>query len=252
MIALDISASMRANDLPPSRLRAAQTVLAGLIPGWTQDRIGLILFSGTSQPLVPLTGDHDALLESLAAADAGEFQLDGTALGDALQSAAGCLEAAREELKRPQAVILATDGNNNRGSDPEAMARELHARGIRLYILGLGGRKRIPRWEEDPQGKWIPLRDGRGERQYWEPLHPDVLQRLAGLAGGDFFSTQAPGEISLALEKIRVLEKRHSQSRVIPRTDKPEEWFVWPLGLALIFLALERGLRRTRWKGINA
>lgn len=250
MLVLDLSESMRANDIKPNRLAAARAVLQKFIMERKLDRVGIVVFSGAGFTLMPLTTDYPSVIAGLQDITTNTVRIEGTAIGEALLTAANrLLEAGMENFSENSSpgrvVILATDGVNNRGIDPEAAARILAEKGLKLYTISLGGEERVPRFRRDFSGQLVPLRDVYGRRLYWEKPDEDTLRRLAEIGGGQYFQAGNRGKLEEVLDQINKLEK---QKVTLKRSVEHQEWFFWPLALALFFLGLERILARTRFR----
>ncbi len=135
VLALDVSSSMLSRDLLPDRLSAAKEIAANFIKGRPSDRIGLVIFSGESYTLCPLTLDHNMLVQQLKMAEPGFLQ-DGTAIGDGLGLAVARLIDSPLQGK---VIIQLTDGVSTRNTiSPEAAADEAAKNRITVYTIGVG------------------------------------------------------------------------------------------------------------------
>jgi Ca-activated chloride channel homolog len=141
MLALDVSLSMTATDVSPSRIRAAEEALVGFVRGLPAGiRVGLVTFAGYATTVVPLTDDHERVIGGVGALSLGR----GTVIGDAL------LEALRSfpDLEERQAlggdpasyavIVLLSDGANRGGTSPALAVRELEAAQVRVHTIGVG------------------------------------------------------------------------------------------------------------------
>jgi Ca-activated chloride channel family protein len=141
VMALDISGSMLAQDFKPDRLEAAKRISTQFISGRTNDRIGLVIFSGESFTQCPLTTDHTSLINLFNNVHNGMIE-DGTAIGLALANAVSRIKDSDAVSK---VIILLTDGVNNRGSiEPLTAAEIAKTFGIRVYTIGVGTRGIAP------------------------------------------------------------------------------------------------------------
>jgi Ca-activated chloride channel family protein len=235
MLALDLSESMRANDLRPNRLAVAKKVLRQFVLEHPYDRVGLTVFSGASVVAVPLTFDHAALLSRLEELSTNTLGLEGTAMGEAMFTAAKALLQARRanqaDLRLGSVLVLTTDGDNNRGTPPGSAAAILVRESIHFYLIGLGGRARIPRFEYDPLGRRIPLTDPYGAQQYWEPMGEPLMREIARSGQGRYFQAADAAAYQAALFEMSRIEKKSG------RKSEPgpvEELFFYPLGMTLL------------------
>jgi Ca-activated chloride channel family protein len=131
VLCVDTSGSMRATDITPSRSEAAATAVRAFIDGAPDGtRLGIVAFASGAGLVQPLTTDKDALREAVGRIP---FPNGGTAIGDALETAA---EALPSNGKR--AIVLITDGVNNLGSDPQAVAQSVGGNGIEIDTIGIG------------------------------------------------------------------------------------------------------------------
>ena len=235
MLTLDLSTSMNATDLQPTRIAAAKEALQSFISGRANDRMGLVVFAARGYTQCPLTLDYPALLEFLEQSNIGLLD-DGTAIGMAIATAAGRL---KDSAAKSRIVILLTDGMNNAGEiDPATAAKMAKALGIKVYTIGVGKegvfRQKIP----DPV---------YGERtiNVRTEIDEGLLVRIAGITGGAYFRAQDEDSLKKIYKEIDLLEKTEMKTRVYLRKT---DWFVWPLGLALALVLMEIAIPATRWR----
>ena len=189
VLLLDVSRSMDARDVAPSRLgrarRAAQALLAGLAPG---DRAALAAFAGRGVLLSPLTPDRVALAELLAGLDSELVRPRGSDLGAGVTSALGAFEAGSE---RPRAIFVLSDGEDPARRSDLGAAAALRAE-VRVHAAAIGSDAGGPIPDHG-----VPLRDDAGEIV---TTRRDAarLARLANATGGELFAADAWGEIDVA------------------------------------------------------
>lgn len=247
VIALDVSRSMLAEDVAPSRLekaRAEAEVLLDHLPG---TRVGVVLFAGRAVPRCPLTSDAAIIRRCLAVAHPEMIPVQGTDLGEAISLASAFLtrdpSAARmRPQSRARAILVISDGEDHAGRS-EGAARAAAQDGIAVLAAGIGepGGARIPVPGEGNFGGYHADRTGR---HVVTRLDEDVLRRVARSGmyvrigqGGASLTDLAPGLRGLAVAS-EPMEEYVSYA----------ERYQWPLGAALLLLALERGhaIRRRR------
>ncbi len=178
VLALDISPSMRAEDLRPrNRLFVAKETARAFIKQRPHDRIGLVAFAATSFTQCPLTLDHAVLIELLDAIDFGMAE-DGTAIGMGLATAVARLKESKTPSK---VVVLLTDGQNNRGAiDPLTGAELAHALGVKVYTVLVGRGGVVP----------VPVDDpilGRRTEMVRMEVDEGTLREIARRTGGRFY-----------------------------------------------------------------
>lgn len=235
IICIDVSGSMLAQDFTPNRLEAAKEVAANFVDSRKTDRLGVVIFSGESFTLCPLTTDKAVLKSQVYSIQSGLLE-DGTAIGSGLATSSDRLRTSESKSK---VVILLTDGENNGGQIPPVTAKEIAKKlGIRVYTIGVGseGFASIP-----VQGS-----DGRVSMQR-EKVNIDekLLTEIANETGGKYFRAADNEGLARVYSEIDQLEKSTVEVTAIHRFT---ERFL-PLVLAAgIFLFLEWVLRLTLFK----
>ena len=194
MIALDLSTSMEAADFrPQNRLHVAKEVLSEFITGRSNDRIGLVVFSGAAYTQSPLTLDYGVLKEVIKQLRTRVLE-DGTAIGDALATS---LNRLRDSDAKSRVVVLITDGDNNAGTisplDAAAMAKSLK---IPVYTILVGKGGKVP----------FPTGNDIFGNQSWRdvdiPINPELLQTMAKQTGGAYFRATDRETLKDGLQKI--------------------------------------------------
>ena len=239
ILAMDVSSSMLAEDLARhrNRLDVAKEVAAEFIKGRTNDRIGMVVFSGKSFTQCPLTLDYGILLKFLKDIHIGMIE-DGTAIGMAI---ANCVNRLRNSKAKSKVVILLTDGRNNRGEiDPITAARLAEALKVRIYAIGAGKRGEALYPIDDPfLGKrYVPMK---------VDIDEDVLRQIANTTGGKYFRATDKTSLERIYQEIGEMEKTKIEVKEFTRYT---ELFVNFLLAALAFLILEIILANTRFRKI--
>lgn len=243
VVALDLSRSMLARDVVPSRLERARIELGDLIDRLPGDRVGLVGFTSIALPLCPLTVDHAALALQLRAATPDDLPRGGTSIGDAIRAARQMLESA-PETGAARAIVVVTDGEEHEG-EPEKLAEEAKKAGIEVHVVGVGSRTGEPIPLMDETGKVTGyLKDGEG-RTVVSRLNEEMLTSVANAGGG---LVAMPGEnggldLSPVRSHLATLKKAELEDRVVRIY---EERYQWPLLLALMCLLLATVVRPTR------
>jgi Ca-activated chloride channel family protein len=200
MLVLDVSASLGATDIPPSRMIAVRNAAADFLEERHNDRVGVILFSGVPVLLSPPVLDKGHLIARLRAVEADRSGT-GTAIGDALATA---LARLKDSPAQSKAVILLTDGSSNRGRiTPRAAARAAAALGIRIYTIGFGSLEggEIPLGSAGAPAR---LADGTVLRGV---LEEEPLIEIARLTGGQHFRAASGKALRGVYQRIDSLEK---------------------------------------------
>ena len=134
VICLDVSNSMLAQDYSPDRLSRAKLAISKLVDRLQGDRIGLVIFAGTSFVQLPVTTDYVSAKMFLGSIDTRSVPVQGTAIGDAIRTAAKSFSAQSEKSR---AIIVITDGENHEDDAVQA-ARDASGTGIKVYTIGVG------------------------------------------------------------------------------------------------------------------
>jgi Ca-activated chloride channel family protein len=237
---VDLSRSMDADDVAPTRLQKARAELADLIQRFPADRIGLIVFGSDAYVHCPLTYDQDALLLLLNTLETRLVPTGSTDLTQPLTLALTRMAASAAQPAgappRATALVLVSDGEDF-GENLEAVIRDLVRSGMRLYTVGVGttGGGRIPR----PGGF---VRDAQGKPALTR-LQPLPLRRLAEATGGAYLElTDRRNEFPLLLRALNRLEGQAQQVRSVTVADNR---YAYPLAAALLLLALDMVLTVT-------
>jgi Ca-activated chloride channel family protein len=227
IIMVDVSRSMLATDIPPSRLQRAKLAAEDLIRQLPGDRVGLVAFAGSAFLQAPVTADHASVLTAMRELDPELIPLAGTNISAGLQ----CADEAFDRTEGGQrAVVLITDGEDLE-ADSVALARELVGK-MRLFTVGVGSPEGTVLTVPSPRGGTEYIRDETGG-VVQSKLDEARLQELAQ-AGGGFYTrlVSGPAEMRrIATEGIGAMDEHDVQ--VQSRT-RPIERFQWPLAVALL------------------
>lgn len=226
MLVLDTSTSMDIMDLSPTRLGAAKKAMMRFISNRRNDRIGLIIFAGTSFTRTPLTLDYEVLNSFIKPIKSGLVE-DGTAIGMAI---ANGINRLRESKAKSKIIILLTDGVNNRGLiDPETATDLAVSEKIKVYTIGVGRPGVFYREIDDP-------RFGKRRVPVKSEIDEALLKRIAGRTGARYFKARNEKELEGIYDEIDRLEKSEIKSRIFYEYT---EWFGAPVMLALFLLTAE-------------
>ena len=174
-VLLDVSRSMTAEDVAPSRLERAKSDIRDLLSKLPGDRVGLVVFAGKPAVKVPLTTDQGHFEMVLDEVDTKSAPRGGTLIGDGLRK---CIESLPESKDRDQVIVLITDGEDHESLPLEA-AKHAAERGIKIFTVGLG---------DDREGGRVPVRDEDGNLQFlknnegqelWSKMDESLLKEIA-------------------------------------------------------------------------
>ena len=235
LIALDVSDSMRAEDVAPSRLDRAKLEIERIVDARRGDRVGLVVFAGEAFLQCPLTTDRGALRLFLSAADPEQVAVQGTDFARALAVADAAFNAASDgdAQARPRALLVVSDGENHESGLGDA-ADALRSDGVEVLALGVGTDEggAVP---EVYRGRTRGVKYDRNGQPVVSRFEPGALRDLAGRDG--LFRVErrpAADDVNAALDRM---------DRAVVAQDEfaaSAERFQWPLALALLLLLAER------------
>jgi len=247
VIALDVSNSMNAQDIQPSRLERAKQAIQQLIGKLHGDRIGIVIFAGQSLVQLPVTTDYSAAKMFLDQIQSNLIPTQGTAIGDAIDRSASLLldEGDSTFSKRSKSIILISDGENFE-DDAVASAKGAAGRGIQIYTVGIGSPDGVPIPVES-NGKITGYKKDKEGTTVITKLNMNLLESIAVSAGG--ISVQASSS-DLGLDKITEQINKLKKGKLnIKRYSNYDEHFLIFAFIALILLSIDIFVteHKTKW-----
>ena len=229
-IALDISQSMLARDIAPSRLEYAQVFAKKLVQTLEGERIGLIFFAGDAFLQMPLSTDYNFLMQSLQNAEPDLITEQGTAIPSAIDLA---MQSFGDEPGGGRALVIITDGENH-DEDAVERAEAAYEDGIVICTVGAGttdggpiplGNSDFSEYKRDEDGEVVRTR-----------LNQQLLFDLARAGGGQTFNIkQSDAALSALKQVVDGLEKREVTLRSYTEFESYFQWFLLP-ALLLLFI----------------
>lgn len=245
VFSLDISDSMLIEDMDPyeNRLESAKHHIKEFITKRGEDRLGLVIFSGEAYTRVPLTVDHNLLIENLKDVSVSEFMKKGTAIGVALAAAVNRVRASESKSK---VIVLLTDGENNTGVIDPLTALDLTVDlGAKVYTIGIGrdGRSMLPVFSKDRFGRKV-----KSYRPFPTKINEKLLREISFKTGGQFYRASEESDLSRIFDDIDKLEKSNIK---LPDRYKIAERYQKPLTIALIIFIMVFFLELMfLWRGV--
>lgn len=237
VLSLDISGSMLAEDLKPNRIEASKKLAEDFVDKRPTDRIGLVIFSGESFTLCPITIDHNVLKEQIENIKSGMLE-DGTAIGEGLATA---VDRIRRSNGKSKVIILLTDGVNNMGKIGPELALEIaKAYKIRVYTIGVGTKGMAPYPVPTPMGVQMQMQEVQ--------IDEALLQKISKETGGKYYRATDNRSLAAIYNDIDKLEK--TKVEISSYKHYAELFFPFAL-LAIICLALEMLLRYTVFRSLT-
>lgn len=227
VIALDISNSMRATDVTPSRLDRAKMMIENLVEDFVDDKIGLVVFAGDAFVQLPITSDYVSAKMFLSTIDPSMINNQGTDIAAAIDIASHCFTQQEHVGK---AIIVITDGEDHEGEAVEA-AKAAREKGYNVYVLGIGTTRGAP--VPDPSSGNYMI-DNHGET-VMSRLNEQMCQEVAQAGGGAYIHVDNnSGAQRLLDEELNKLEKGESTIY----SDYSEQ-FQYAAAFALLLLIIE-------------
>ena len=228
IICMDISNSMLAEDVTPSRLDRAKMMVENLVDHFTNDKIGLIVFAGEAFVQLPITSDYVSAKMFLSSINPSMLSTQGTDIAAAITMAS---HSFTQEENIGKAIIVITDGEDHEGGALEA-AKEAKERGMNTYVLGVGS----PNGAPIPTGTGDYMKDNSGQT-VMSALNEDMCRQLADAGSGAYIhvenNSNAQEQLDNALDK---LAKKETSSTIYSDYD---EQFQAVAIIVLLLLILE-------------
>ena len=241
VLAIDISRSMLAEDVKPSRLGRALREARRLVQDLDGDRLGLSAFAGTSYILSPLSVDGSALTLYLDALDPDVASEGGTSLGPALAQGIDLLHASPEIADR--VLVMFTDGEAHDSVEQAVQeARRLAGLGIHLILVAEGGKQPVRIPVRDDRGTLVSWQQDESGKQILTSRRDDGLGAIADAAQGTIVAAELPDQAG-AVRDLVASYKRATATESRTQRGRPRAWI--PLLLAGLVLAAQTFTRRT-------
>ena len=242
MIGLDVSNSMLAEDIQPSRLENAKRAISKLVDDLDNDKIGLVVFAGDAYIQLPMTTDFGAAKLFLSSVNTQIVPRQGTSIGAAIELAA---RSFTPEADKSKAIIIITDGENHEEGAIEA-ATAAAEKDIIVHTIGMGLAKGAP----------IPVYNQYGQKDYRKDhegkvivskLNENLLREVAAAGNGIYIrANTANAGLKTLFDEINKMDKQDIESRVY---SEYEEQFQYPTFIAIFLLIVELIIleRKNRW-----
>jgi Ca-activated chloride channel homolog len=231
IIALDVSNSMLAEDIQPSRLERAKQAISRLVESLSNDKIGLIVFAGDAYTQIPVTTDYISARMFLSTISPDIVPKQGTAIGSAIDLGIRSFSPGKDKSR---AMIIITDGENHE-DDPVAKAKEAAAAGIVIYTVGIGSTGGVP-IQVNIDGKKDFLKDQQGNTVITR-LDENILKEIAMAAGGKYVRANNSNiGLDQVFSDIRKLKKQELEGTMYTEYNDQFQIFA---GISLFLLLLD-------------
>lgn len=229
VFALDLSNSMNAEDIAPSRLEKSKRLIINYLKTLGGDRVGLVIFAGESYAVSPLTSDYMAISSFVEGLDTNLLWNQGTNISSAIQASSKLLGDAQDTSK---AIVLISDGEDHEeGLDEQIeQAKKKH---IKIFALGIGQTVPVPIPMRSPDGFDEGFKENDNGTTVLTSFHGETLRHIAELSGGAYFKIESlESTIQKLKNAINNLEKK-SQQEVLTYNKKHQ--YQWFLGISILF-----------------
>ena len=240
IVAVDVSKSMLADDIKPSRLERAKRAILDLLNVMEGDRIGLIAFAGAAFLQCPLTLDYGAAKMFINELNPSLISHGGTKISSAILKAISAFEGTE---KKYRSLILITDGENLSG-EPEEAAKIAKENGITIFCIGIGSPDGHPIQISTQNGESYYLKDNKGEIVI-SKLDEKTLQNIALITGGAYARAVSSGiELDeIYTKRIKEMDAREIESQ---HHERMIHRYQWPLAIAVFLIILEYLIRENK------
>ena len=230
VIALDISNSMLAEDVTPSRLEKAKKLISRLVDTFNNDKVGMIVFAGEAFTQLPITSDYVSAKMFLESINPSLITTQGTDIGAAIRLA---MKSFTPNDGVGRAIVVITDGENHEGGAIEA-AKEAAEKNMQVFILGIGSPDGSPIPEERGSNHFRKDKDGN---VIVTRLNEQMCQEIAKAGNGMYIRVDNSNSAEKILnEQIAKLAKADVESQVFTDFDEQFKALAW---LVLILLVVE-------------
>lgn len=255
IFAVDVSDSMMAEDVKPSRLAQAKSELSRLVDLMPGNKIGILAFAGSAALLSPITNDPGAIKMYLDSLDTNSVSSQGTNFQDALNVAKEAFDrggiSTDDTQKVTRVILIASDGEDHEPGALEA-AKKLTDEGVRIFTMAYGTEKGGAIPERDNMGFLKGYKKDRGGETVITTVKGDALRALAEAGKGSFyFATFGGDQTKHLVEDINKLEKTQFDTTMAVAYEERFQIFLL-LGIIIALIELVMGERRSSfkfWKG---
>ena len=242
VFAVDVSKSMEAEDIAPNRLEKAKQIITKVIENLGSDRIGIIIYAGSSYPLLPITTDYAAAKMFLQNANTDMVSNQGTAINDAIERA---LSYYDNDDQTNRFLVIVSDGEDHQENTLE-LAKEAAKKGIKIYTVGIGTAKGGPIPIKD-NGRVVAYKKNNEGTVVVTQMNEQILRDLASTGNGKYINGNRTQEtISTIKEVLENAEKSEFETKQFSDYKDQFQWFVG-IGLLLLIIDVTLLEKKTKW-----
>ncbi len=242
VFALDVSKSMLAEDVSPNRLEKGKQLVSQIINNLGDDRIGIIAYSGSAFPVLPITTDYSVAKMFLQSMNTSTISSQGTSIDEAIQLSGQYFD---KKAKTQKLLIIISDGEDHSDNAKDA-AEEAKDLGIKIITIGVGSEN----------GGRIPLKmngilegfqmDKNGEIVVTK-RNPEVLTEIAKVTNGNYIDgNNTKTVVDFITERLKNIEKNEFEGMEMANFQSQFQWFLG-IGFFLLLIDLFMTERKTKW-----
>ncbi|MEI7487285.1 MAG: VWA domain-containing protein [Chryseobacterium sp.] len=228
---LDVSNSMNAEDINPSRLTEAKNLMINTMQKMKSDKVGIVIFAGESVSIMPLTTDYSSAETYINAIETNSMQIQGT---DFLKGMQVAVEKFKNVSKGSRKIILLSDGEDNEGNDNAAI-KLANKEGIMIASVGIGSDEGAP-VPEYVFGQLMVYKTDQAGETVISKRQTEALKKMAGSTGGSYIDgnniNEAPNRI------IDALSKKMSLSETLVKSQNANHYYQYFLAVSIFFFFL--------------
>ncbi len=230
---IDVSNSMNAEDIAPSRLERSKLAISNIISKLKGDRVGIIVFAGNAYVQLPITTDYAAAKMFLSTINTNLIPTQGTAIGPAITLATRSFG----NTEHAKAIIVISDGEDHENGEAVKAVQEAVKQGIKIYTIGMGLEEGAPIPIYNKYGKQTGFKKDKEGNIVITKLDDNMLRQIAEMGDGIYVrASNSNVGLEKIFEEINKTNKTEIESRVF--TDY-EDQFQWFIGAAVLLLILE-------------
>jgi Ca-activated chloride channel family protein len=242
VFAIDVSKSMEAEDIAPSRIEKSKQLVSQILNNLGSDRVGIIAYAGGAFPQLPITTDYSSAKMFLQALNTDMISSQGTAISDAIELATTYYD---DDQQTNRVLFIISDGEDHEGN-VEDIAEQAAEDGIRIFTIGVGTEKGGPipikrngviqNYKKDNQNETVITK-----------LNPQTLQEIADATEGAYIEGNVTGDVvDEVLSQLQNIEKTEFEAKQFADYESQFQWFLG-IALALFFLDIFVLEKSTAW-----
>jgi len=228
---LDVSNSMNAEDVDPSRLTEAKNLMINTMQKMRNDKIGIVIFAGQASSIMPLTTDYNSAETYINAIETNSMQIQGT---DFLKAMEIAVQKFKNVNKGARKVVLLSDGEDNEGNDDDAI-RLANKEGIMVTSVGIGSEEGAP-VPEYVFGQLMGYKSDRNGQTVISKRQTEALSKMAQATGGTYIDgnniNEAPDRI------LDALNKKMSSTLTLVKSQNANHYYQYFLAISIFFFAI--------------